>query len=161
MCGRNRFCKYLFLLYYFMPCCIYSEDALLNPNPLLLQQMSLSSAVRSALLDSRQQMTLAESYSNLLQTKIDSLEMRSEADKEELTRLSTRLTYTMNSLKNLSSELDGLNWLLEQERQKILIRNRQLAWVGFFGGVIILFKIAAFILYAKRLRIPRWLDILL
>jgi hypothetical protein len=79
----------------------------------------------------------------------------------ELTTLSLRLTDTMNSFRALSNELENLNLQVELEREKVRARNKALLWVGIIGGVIILGKIAAFILYAKRVPMPRWLDIVL
>jgi hypothetical protein len=46
-------------------------------------------------------------------------------------------------------------------KAKVEQRNRQFLVIGIIGGLIILAKIAAFILYAKGLKTPRWLDILL
>jgi hypothetical protein len=46
-------------------------------------------------------------------------------------------------------------------KTKLEERNKQLLIIGIIGAVIILGKIAAFILYAKHIPIPRWLDIVL
>jgi len=128
------------------------------PDPLLSQQMSLSSAVRSALLNSKQSMTdLENSYKSMM----DILQNKVDVQSKELTRLSTDLTNTMLSFRNLSAELENLNLQLELEKQKVKLRNKILFWFGLAGVVIVLCKVVAFILYAKRVPIPRWLDILL
>jgi hypothetical protein len=91
----------------------------------------------------------------------DKLQSKVDVQSEELMTLSTDLTNMMYSFRALSSELEDLNLQLELERERVRVRNKALLWVGIFGGVIILGKIAAFILYAKRVPIPRWLDIVL
>jgi hypothetical protein len=67
----------------------------------------------------------------------------------------------MNSYNTASAALENSNLLLELEREKVRARNKALLWFGITGSVIILGKIAAFILYAKSVKIPRWLDIIL
>jgi capsule polysaccharide export protein KpsE/RkpR len=92
---------------------------------------------------------------------IGSLQAKLDTQSGELTTLSTRLTDTMNSFRALSSELESLSLQLELERERVQARNKALLIIGIVGGAIILGKIAAFILYAKSVKIPRWLDIVL
>jgi hypothetical protein len=76
-------------------------------------------------------------------------------------RLSTSLNSTIELCENLSQNLDQSRLELAAEKAKVKTRNKILLWAGLIGGVITLGKIAAFILYAKSVKIPRWLDILL
>ena len=92
---------------------------------------------------------------------MSSLQAKLDGQSEELMTLSTRLTDTMTSFRGLSAELENLNLKLAQEREKVRARNEALLWFGIIGVVIILGKIAAFILYAKHVPMPRWLDIVL
>jgi hypothetical protein len=76
-------------------------------------------------------------------------------------RLSISLTSTIELCGTLSESLNQSRMDLTVEQERVRARNRALLWIGIIGGVIILGKIAAFILYAKQVPIPRWLDILL
>jgi hypothetical protein len=67
----------------------------------------------------------------------------------------------MSSFRNLSAAYDSLSLSLAKEKERVAIRNKILLWIGIIGAVIILGKIAAFILYAKGVPMPRWLDIIL
>ena len=127
-------------------------------DPLLSQQMSLSSAVRSALLNSRRSMTdLENSYKSML----DSLQNRVDAQSEELTTLSTHLTDTMNSFRASSAALESSNFQLELEKR----RNAGLMKLLWTGAALFLINVAGkavmFILWAKGINVPRWLDILI
>jgi uncharacterized integral membrane protein len=144
------------LLLILLPICVCPQDA--QPDPLLLQQTNLSSAVRQALQNSRQSMTDLETSSKIM---TDRLQSRVDAQSVELMTLSADLTNTMNSFRALSGELENSNQQLGQEKEKVRVRNKALLWFGIIGGIIILGKIAAFILYAKRVPMPRWLDIIL
>jgi len=142
---------------------LFAQDA--PQDPLSLQQTSLSSAVRSALLDSKRQMDLAESYSNSLRMKIDSLEAQSLRDAEELTQLSTHLTNMTDSFRSLFSEFSSLNISLELEKQGNRRKSKANLWLGIILGVMWLLKLARVILgFAKpaiNKFIPLWLDILI
>jgi len=150
----SRFLLLPLLLVFSLP--LFSQDA--EPDPLLSQQTSLSSAVRSALLSSRQSMTDLETFYQAMMSK---LQNKLDIQSTELMTLSLRLTDTMNSFRDLSNKLENLNLQVELEKEKVRTRNKVLLWLGIIGGVIILGKIAAFILYAKRVPMPRWLDIIL
>jgi len=148
--------KIFFFLLLLAPFLLFAEDV--KHDPLLSQQMSLSSAVRSALESSKQSMTQLEAYYNSM---MFGLETQLQSQSMELTTLSTRLTDTMLSFRNLSAELDNLNIQLTKEQERVQTRNKILFWFGIIGAIILLGKIIAFILYAKRVPIPRWLDIVL
>ena len=124
-------------------------------------QMSLSSQVRSALQDSRQQMITLEIYCDSLQEKLSSLEMRRAQDSEELTKLSMHLTDTMNSFRNASAELENLNLSLVLEKQKVAARNKILLIAGILLLINIAAKVFAFVCMTKGIKLPRWLDILI
>ena len=104
----------------------------------------------------------------MLQARIDSLETQSSKDAEELTRLSMHLTNTMRSFKSLSVELDNLSMQLVQEKtkvrteqEKVRVRNTVLLWAGMLFLINMAGKVVMFILYAKRMPVPRWLDIII
>lgn len=153
MCRQNYVLFALLLLLAFP---LWPQDA--PQDSLLSQQMSLSSAVRSALLNSKQSMTdLENSYRSIL----NSLQSTVDAQSAELMKLSTDLTDTMLSFRASSAALENSNLQLELEKEKVRARNKALLWFGIIGAVITLGKLAAFILYAKRVPMPRWLDIVL
>ena len=105
--------------------------------------------------------TIHDSIRSILHSMMFGLETQLQSQSMELTTLSTRLTDTMLSFRNLSAELDNLNIQLTKEQERVQTRNKILFWFGIIGAIILLGKIIAFILYAKRVPIPRWLDIVL
>jgi hypothetical protein len=76
-------------------------------------------------------------------------------------RLKISLDNTIGLCGSLSESLEKSRVDLVVERERVRARNRILLWHGIAGGVIILGKVAAFILYLKHVPIPRWLDIVL
>jgi hypothetical protein len=76
-------------------------------------------------------------------------------------QLSSYLANTIDSLENLSIELNQSKLDLAVEKDRVKTRNKVLLLLGIIGVIAILSKAAAFILYAKRVPVPRWLDILL
>ncbi len=82
----------------------------------------------------------------------------SESERRRWAETSTRLSASLDSI---NAELNSSLRTITVYKTKLEERNRQLLVIGIIGAVIILFKIVAFILYAKRVPIPRWLDILL
>jgi len=135
---------------------IYAQDA--QQDLLLLQQMNLSSAVRSALDKSDQSMRDLETY---YQAMTDSLKDKLSLQGEEILTLEKHLTNTMLSFRASSAALENLKVQLEREKEKVRARNKILLWFGIIGAVIVSGKIAAFILYTRRVPTPRWLDIIL
>ena len=136
-----------------LPSLLYSQDV--QADQLSLQQMSLSSQVRSALLYSREQMNLAEKHSDSLQMRIDELVMQSEQDKAELMSLSMHLTDTMSSFRSLSAEFNNLS--LQLVREQTITRILMM-----LAGIVILGKIVGFLLvFTFKLPVPKWLKLLL
>ncbi|HCC38177.1 MAG TPA: hypothetical protein DEQ14_11530 [Treponema sp.] len=82
----------------------------------------------------------------------------SESERRRWAAISTTLSASLDSI---NAELNSSLRTITVYKTKVEERNRQLLVIGIIGAVIILFKIAAFILYARRVPIPRWLDILL
>ena len=82
----------------------------------------------------------------------------SESERRKWAETSTRLSASLDSI---NAELNSSLRTIIVYKTKVEERNRLLFIIGIIGTVIILFKIAAFVLYAKRIPIPRWLDILL
>jgi septal ring factor EnvC (AmiA/AmiB activator) len=140
---------------------VFGEDAL-QDDPLLLQQMSLSQQVRSALQGSKQSIQKAEdSFSLLVKQLQDTNLMQSE----ELMTLSNSLTDTTNSFKSASIALEQSNWQVEQEKQQNRTLNKWLWRLIITLAVWIGIKIIRVIVGLKwpilDKLIPRWVDILI
>ena len=128
-----------------------------------------------------QEQSLAQLSSNINE-KLYGLKNKSDSLRNELTATTASLAQASEDLKiseserlrwettstTLSTSLNSINAELNNSLRTITVyktrleaRNRQLLVIGIIGAVIILFKIMAFILYARCVPIPRWLDILL
>ena len=73
----------------------------------------------------------------------------------------TRSTTLSTSLDSISRKYSDLLTTISVYKAKIDELNKILLYVGIAGAVIILLKIIAFIIYARGIKTPRWLDILL
>ena len=134
----------------------------------LSQLTSLSSELNSAINASRTQ-------TQTLLSKLDSVESRLilsdlnlqtsekslKLSQTELIELRISLADTRTSFTVSSAALEKANQELARERERVRSRNKALLWLGMAGGAIVLAKVAAFVLYAKRVPTPRWLDIIL
>ena len=110
-----------------------------------------------------------------IRDKLMSMKANSELVTEQLKMLSEDLklsqqeakqweTTSMTLSENLMSINEQLNNVyenLEAEHQKNKILMKVLATLIAVLAIIILGKIAGYILYAKGVKLPRWLDILL
>ena len=141
--------KVLFCLLLFVLSLLCAQDA--RQDPLLSRQTNLSSAVWEALDRSEQSMNNLEIHYN---TMIDSYKKDLSRQDQDISTLERHLNDTMNLFKNLSAEFWNLSLKLAREQAKV----RTLLIIA---GVIIAAKIAAFALYALKVPIPRWLDIVL
>ena len=110
-----------------------------------------------------------------LQSEINSLQIEltsttaslDQASKDLRISESERELWETRSL-TLSSSLDSINQKysdlltsINVYKAKLEDQNKLLLGIGIAGAVIILLKIIAFILYARGIKTPRWLDIIL
>jgi len=151
MCERFFLVFWLFCLF-FVPFLVYAQDV--PQDPLLSQQMILSSQVRSALLESKRSMEKSEEYFNSM---IASLEERSQAQSEELMTLSKLWIDTTLSFKAASKALEELNVQLEVWKEKYWTLFK----VAIVGSILFLINVVAKILlqilHAKGIKLPYWI----
>jgi hypothetical protein len=121
----------------------------------------LSSTIQFKLKEAKQK---SENLSRQLTEAQNSLAISQEQRDcylETSENLLSSLDSTIEQCGSLSQSLNQSRRELAAEQEKVNARNKVLFWFGVIGCAIILGKIAAFILYAKRVPIPRWLDIIL
>jgi septal ring factor EnvC (AmiA/AmiB activator) len=82
----------------------------------------------------------------------------SETERREWEAKSTTLSA---SLESISAELSDSLQTITVYKTRLERLNRDFLIFGIVGLVIILAKFAAFLLYAKGVKTPRWLDIIL
>lgn len=145
------------LLAFFLP--LYAQDALPAPAP--EEMRALSSVIRDKLTNLRTESLitnelLIELQNSLTQT---SEELRlSESERKELETQREKLSVSLTSIQQqLNGSLDTIivyEYRLKKQARLLLILT----------GILvtrILAMLAGFFLYAKGVRLPRWLDILL
>ena len=133
------------------PC--YSQDA----QPLEEGQEELrilSSNIRDRLLSLKQE-------SLYMKEQLEMLSRSLETSQAEQAILAERLTSSSASLTSISEELTSCYDSIERLESKVKSRGRIVLVLGIVFGVMILAKIAGYVLYAKGIKVPRWLDILL
>jgi hypothetical protein len=152
--------KKLFLLALLSLCSLLSAQDVQQTDPeQILTELSLNIQLR--LNEAKQK---SENLSRQLTEARDDLTLSQEQrDRYQATseKLLTSLDSTIEQCGSLSRNLNQSRQELALERERVRAKNKALLWFGIIGGVIILGKIAAFILYAKSVKIPRWLDIVL
>jgi F0F1-type ATP synthase membrane subunit b/b' len=159
MCGENKELFFIFLLLLLFLCLV---GALRAEEPGLEQALAgLSLAIQSKLQEAKlkseslsRQLTEARSGLTLSQEQRDRYRETSE-------KLLSSLDSTIEQCGSLSQSLNQSRQELAAEKERVRARNKILLWTGIIGAAIILGKIAALILYAKRVPMPRWLDIIL
>jgi len=157
MCVRKLLFIFVLLLFF---CLAFAQDSVpADPREQTLTQ--LSSTINGKLLNLRDeirslQLDLTATTASLAQASQDLRVSESERLEWE-----TKSTMLSTSLASINQKFSDSLQTITVYKTKLEERNRQLMIFGIIGAAIILAKVAAFILYAKRVPIPRWLDILL
>ena len=133
------------------PC--YSQDA--PPHQEEHQELRiLSSNIRDRLLSLRQ-----ESLS--MKERLETLSASLESSQGAQAILAEQLTRSSASLTSINEELTSCYDSIAKLESKVKSRGRIILVMGIVFGVMILAKIAGYVLYAYGIKVPRWLDILL
>ena len=115
---------------------------------------SLSSNIRDRLLYLRQ-----ESLS--MREQLERLSASLETSQSEQAILAEQLTSSSASLTSINEELTSCYDNIAVLESSVRSRGRIVLVLGIVFSVMILAKLAGYILYAKGVHVPRWLDILL
>ena len=131
----------------------------------LTQLTSLSSEMRSALLDSKTQTLLLENKLNLLEARLldseRSLNQASMTLERQLTLSALELTELSTSLKNTRDSYLKLSKSYNESLIKLKSKNNIIFGFIVAAALILLCKVVALILYKYGVKTPRWLDIIL
>lgn len=139
----------LFVLFSSLP--VYSQDvSQVNSQELTL----LSSTIKDKLLSLRDD-------SNRLNLELETLSKSLENSQSEVAILSEELMKSSHSLTNINEELMTSYISIELLQRKVKTRSLVVLILGIVFGVMIVAKIVGYVLYAKGVKVPRWLDILL
>ena len=114
----------------------------------------LSSNIRDRLLSLKQESLYMKERLEMLSTSL-------ETSQSEQAILAERLTSSSASLTSISEELTSCYDSIALLESKVKSRGKVVLILGIVFGVMILAKIAGYILYAKGIKVPRWLDILI
>jgi F0F1-type ATP synthase membrane subunit b/b' len=158
MCRENK--EFFFILFVFLLLSSLAGALLAEENTertltdlsltiqLKLNEAKLKSENLSRQLnEARQDLTLSREQQNRYQ--------------ETSGKLLSSLDSTIEQCDSLSQNLNQSRQELAVEKERVRLRNKILLVLGIIGGVIILGKIVAIVLYVKRVPVPRWLDIVL
>ena len=139
----------LFVLFSSLP--VYSQDvSQVNSQELTL----LSSTIKDKLLSLRDD-------SNRLNLELETLSKSLENSQSEVAILSEELMKSSHSLTSINEELMNSYLSIELLQRKVKTRSLVVLILGIVFGVMIIAKIVGYVLYAKGVKVPRWLDILL
>ena len=114
----------------------------------------LSSNIKDRLLSLKQE-------SLYMKEQLETLSRSLETSQSEQAILAEQLTSSSASLTSINEELISSYESIALLERKVKARGRIVLALGIVFGVMILAKIAGYILYAKGVSVPRWLDILL
>ena len=127
-------------------------------DPLLLSHQSLSYAVRSALIESRE---LAEESQRISENMIQDLENYTSELLDEVSMLREHLRNTTDSFLTLLQTIEELNENSIRLEERLKVRNTILLWMGILFLINLGAKVVMFILYKKGVKVPRVLDIII
>ena len=136
----------VFMLYF---SCFYAQDVSLEE-----QLMTQSSTIKEKLIDLKVQSSNMTLLLEQLQKNLEDSKIEVKEWKETSTTLS-------NSLTNINKELQDSYKTITKLETKLKLYLKILLGMIIALVIMIVCKVIAFILYAKGLPLPRWLDILL
>lgn len=107
------------------------------------------------------QLNEAKAHSANLSESLTELRQDLTLSNEQRDRYQTISIGLENSLQNTIQSCETLSRDLNQSRQDLAAEKAAVRVLLIIAGIIILGKIGAFILYAFKIKTPRWLDIIL
>ena len=131
---------------------LFSQDAQALEDRQELQ--ALSSNIKDRLLSLKQE-------SLYMKEQLEMLSRSLETSQSEQAILAEQLTTSSASLTSINEELISCYDSIALLEMKVSLRGRVALILGIVFGVMILAKVAGYVLYAKGISVPRWLDILL
>ena len=145
-CGKLALLLALFL------CPLFSRDAqpLQEEEELIL----LSSSIKERLLSLKQE-------SLYMKEQLETLSASLETSRSGQAILAEELMKSSASLTSINEELISSYDSIARLELQVKSRGRIALALGIVFGVMILLKVAGYMLYAKGVSVPRWLDILL
>ena len=118
------------------------------------QLTATSSAIREKLTDLKAQSASMTALCETLQTSLE----KSQAELAEWKAQSTALSY---SLMSINEQLNDCYTTMTRYEEKLRARGRLVALLGVILIARFFCMIAGYILYARGVHLPRWVDILL
>ena len=145
---KGFFTAFLFLSFYF----VFSQDA--PPQELEEELTGLSSNIKGKLLSLKEE-------SLAMRERLETLSRDLEKSRSEASTLAEELMMSSASLMNINEELITSYDSIARLEERVRTRTRVVIAFGVVFAVMTALKIAGYILYAKGVKVPRWLDILI
>lgn len=152
MCGKRRLALSV-LLSVFVIVCVGAQQPKEELN-------NLSLSINEELVNLRQEIN---SLNNDLTRSIGQLNALSSSLKmsnEERELWKTKSTELSTSLENISVSLNNSYGKITELKTRLSVHKRVTIALGIIFGVLIIIKVVGFILYAKGIKLPRWIDII-
>lgn len=152
MCGKRRLALSV-LLSVFVIVCVGAQQPKEELN-------NLSLSINEELVNLRQEIN---SLNNDLTRSIGQLNALSSSLKmsnEERELWKTKSTELSTSLENISVSLNNSYGKITELKTRLSVHKRVTTALGIIFGVLIILKVVGFILYAKGIKLPRWIDII-
>ena len=131
---------------------MFSQDA--PPQELEEELTGLSSSIKGRLLSLKEE-------SLAMRERLETLSRDLERSRSEASALAEELMMSSASLMNINEELITSYDSIARLEERVRTRTRVVIAFGVVFAVMIVLKIAGYILYAKGVKVPRWLDILI
>ena len=137
----------LLVLCFSSPLC-FAQDA----EQQKLTEASLS--IRSKLIDLKRNSEVVTEQLTLLSESLQ----QSQQEAAEWKQTSIQLS---DSLMSINEQLNGCYTAIELQKKQIANENIVLTWLIVIYIILLVGKVVGYVLYAKGIKLPRWLDILL
>lgn len=147
----------LFLLSYILLSHVFSQDASQQEYQLTKTSYIISEKLVNLKQQSDSMSRELQLLTNRLETTSNLLKI-SESERKQLELQSTNLS---NSLQNINAELNSCYETITRYETKLKILIKVVTILLSVIAIRLLGMVAGYILYAKGIKLPRWLDILL
>lgn len=141
---------FLLLALSFLCAVSHAQDA----QQLETQLVETSSSISSKLIDLKKNSAIVTEQLRIVSERLESSQSEVKTLKEQSMMLSS-------SLITINEQLNDCYSTIEQQRASLRHGQETVALLIMFLLIMIAGKIAGYILYAKGVKLPRWLDILL
>lgn len=122
---------------------------------------SLDTELTTKYLNVREQLICLKKDSENVTERLTELSEKLKASQIEVAQWKEQSTTLLEDLTSINKQLNDCLMTIERLETEIRLKNKVISWLLTILIIRALLMIAGYVLYAKGVHLPRWLDILL